>query len=68
MYEEQFMDNGVLDEVGKSDFEINGIGGYLTISEISDVVLTQLYYDKWDGILPEILAGDGVDILLTPND
>lgn len=68
MYEEQFMDDGVLDEVGKTDFEINGIGGYLTITEISDVVLTQLYYDKWDGILPEILAGDGVDILLTPND
>jgi hypothetical protein len=67
MYEAQFMDDGVLDEVGKNDFEINGIGGYLTITEISDVVLTQLYYDKWDGILPGILAGDGVDILLTPN-
>jgi len=68
MYEEQFMTDGILNELSKTDFEVNGIGGYLTISEISDVVLSQMYYDTWDGILPEILAGDGVDILVTPND
>lgn len=67
MYEGQFLDNeGIVDEALKTDFEINGIGGYLTINEISDVVLSQLYYDTWDGVLPTILAGDGVDILVTP--
>lgn len=67
MYEGQFLDDsGEVDEALKTDFEVNGVGGYLTILEISDVVLSQLYYDTWDGILPEILAGDGIDILVTP--
>jgi hypothetical protein len=66
MYEAQFMVDFVIDDIAKTDFEVNGIGGYLTILEISDVVLSQLYYDTWDGILPGILAGDGVEILVTP--
>ena len=66
MYETQFLVDGVIDALAKTDFEVNGIGGYQTISEVSDVVLKQLYYDTWDGILPTILAGDGVDILVTP--
>ncbi len=66
MYEAQFLVDFVIDETAKTDFEVNGIGGYLTILEISDVVLSQLYYDTWDGILPTILAGDGVEILVTP--
>ena len=67
MYEGQFLDEvGFVDDVLKTDFEINGIGGYLTIQDISDVVLSQLYYNTWDGVLPTILAGDGVDILVTP--
>lgn len=67
MYEGQFLDDsGTVDNIIKTDFEVNGIGGYLTILEISEVVISQLYYDTWDGILPTILAGDGVDILVTP--
>ncbi len=67
MYEGQFLDDdGFVDDVLKLDFEINGLGGYLTITEISDIVLTQLYYDTWDGILPQIVAGDATSIIVSP--
>lgn len=48
----------------KLEFETNGTGGYLTIQEISDIVIRQLYYDTWDGILPEVLTGDAASIIL----
>jgi len=43
-------------------------GGFLTIQEVSNIILTQLYYDTWDGILPEVIAGeDGLSLIL-PSD
>ena len=69
MYEGQFLDNsGILDQVAKTEFELNGTGGYLTINEVSDIVVTQLYYDTWDGILPEVIAGDATGIILNPGE
>ncbi|MFU8793727.1 MAG: SPFH domain-containing protein [Acholeplasmataceae bacterium] len=41
-------------------------GGFLSIQEVSTVVLTQLYYDTWDGILPTVLAGDGTGLIIQP--
>lgn len=68
MYEGQFLDtSGVLNNALKLEFETNGTGGYLTIQEISDIVIAQLYYDAWDGVLPEIVAGDATGIILNPG-
>lgn len=68
MYEGQFLtDQGLIDLVAKDEFETNSIGGYLTIQEISDIVLQQLYYDTWDGILPEVVAGDASGIIIQPG-
>jgi len=39
--------------------------GYLTIQEISQTILKQLYYDTWDGILPTVIA-DGSGIIINP--
>ncbi|MBN2604226.1 MAG: hypothetical protein JXR62_00210 [Bacilli bacterium] len=67
MYEGQFLDEqGVVDQTLKDNFELDGSGGYLTISEISEIVLTQLYYDAWDGVLPTVVAGDGTDLIVSP--
>jgi len=65
MYEGQFMNlDGSIDTVEKDDFELNGGEGYLTIEEISTIVLQQLYYDAWDGVLPEVVAGDACSFIL----
>jgi|LGVF01.2.fsa_nt_gb regulator of protease activity HflC (stomatin/prohibitin superfamily) len=67
MYEGQFLDDaGILDEALKTTFETAGTGGYLTIQEISDIVIKQLYYDTWDGMLPEVLTGTDTDIIIAP--
>lgn len=69
MYEGQFLGNdGILNNTAKLEFETNGTGGYLTIQEISDIVIAQLYYDTWDGILPEVIAGDATGIILNPGE
>lgn len=39
--------------------------GYLTMNEISTVILKQLYYDTWDGVLPTVIA-DGTGIIINP--
>ena len=39
--------------------------GYLSIQEITDVVIAQLYYDAWDGVLPEVIT-DGSGIIIQP--
>ncbi|MDD4184368.1 MAG: SPFH domain-containing protein, partial [Candidatus Izemoplasmatales bacterium] len=39
--------------------------GYLTIQEISQTILKQLYYDTWDGVLPTVIA-DGDGIIINP--
>ena len=60
MYEGQFVD-----EAERTLFETDGSGGFLTIQEVANIVLEQLYYDTWDGVLPEVIAGtDGLSIIL----
>lgn len=39
--------------------------GYLTIQEISSIILKQLYYDTWDGVLPTVIT-DGAGIIINP--
>ncbi len=56
----------------KLDFEAdvaNGVtvAGYLTIQEISDIIISQLYYDTWDGQLPDVVSGDNGLSLILPN-
>lgn len=60
MYQSQFED-----ELAKADFEVNNIGGYLTIQEIGEIVIKQLYYDVWDGKLPTVIT-DGNGIIIQP--
>ena len=61
MYNSQFMD----DAQARLDFETSSIGGYLTIQEIGEIVLKQLYYDNWDGALPTVIT-DGTGIIINP--
>lgn len=44
----------------------NGSYGYLTIKDISEIVLKQLYYDTWDGALPGIILDDTNGIIINP--
>lgn len=44
----------------------NGTYGFLTINDISEIVLKQLYYDTWDGALPEIILDDTSGIIINP--
>ena len=67
MYAQQF-----LTTQEKLDFEAevalgNTVAGYLTIQEISEIILTQLYYDTWDGELPDVVAGDQGLSLIIPD-
>lgn len=39
--------------------------GYLTIQEITQTILKQLYYDTWDGVLPTVIT-DGAGIIINP--
>jgi regulator of protease activity HflC (stomatin/prohibitin superfamily) len=39
--------------------------GYLTIQEISQTILKQLYYDTWDGKLPTVIT-DASGIIINP--
>jgi regulator of protease activity HflC (stomatin/prohibitin superfamily) len=39
--------------------------GYLTIQEITQTILKQLYYDTWDGKLPTVIT-DGSGIIINP--
>jgi regulator of protease activity HflC (stomatin/prohibitin superfamily) len=67
MYEGQFLNTeGDLNQNVKSDFEINGVGGFLTIKEIGEIIIKQLYYDTWDGVLPTVVAGESADIIINP--
>lgn len=52
-------------EADKEEFELNGVGGYLTIQEVGDIVIKQLYYDIWDGKLPSVIT-DGSGIIIQP--
>lgn len=64
MYAGQFED-----DADRTSFETTGEGGYLTIQEVADIVLTQLYYDTWDGKLPEVIASeDGLSLILPNRD
>lgn len=67
MYEGQFLDeSGNIDDSAKDDFEINGVGEYLTISDISEIIIKQLYYDTWDGVLPTVVTDDSTGIIVSP--
>ncbi len=69
MYISQFLDEDLeVDETLKLEFETNGTGGYLTVQEITDIIIKQLYYDTWDGILPEVITGTDTGIIINPND
>jgi regulator of protease activity HflC (stomatin/prohibitin superfamily) len=39
--------------------------GYLTIQEITQTILKQLYYDTWNGVLPTVIT-DGAGIIINP--
>lgn len=39
--------------------------GYLSIQEIAEVIVKQLYYDTWDGTLPSVIT-DGSGIIIQP--
>lgn len=60
MYEMQFETPAI-----RVDFETNGTGGYLTIQEVAEIVIKQLYYDIWDGKLPTVIT-DGSGIIIQP--
>lgn len=47
------------------EFETSGTGGFLTIQEIAEIVIKQLYYDVWDGKLPTVIT-DGSGIIIQP--
>lgn len=60
MYNAQFDD-----ETEKIEFEANATGGFLTIQEVAEIVVKQLYYDVWDGKLPTVVT-DGSGIIIQP--
>lgn len=53
-------------EEEKTAFETTETGGFLTIQEISEIILKQLYYDTWDGKLPEVVT-DGSGLIIQPG-
>ncbi|MFA5290265.1 MAG: SPFH domain-containing protein, partial [Candidatus Izemoplasmatales bacterium] len=57
MYLGQFSD--------EQDSSTPEVYGYLTIQEITQTILKQLYYDTWDGTLPTVIA-DGSGIIINP--
>jgi regulator of protease activity HflC (stomatin/prohibitin superfamily) len=64
MYEGQFEN-----ETERETFESSGSGGFLTIQEVAQIVIEQMYYDTWDGVLPEVITGaDGISIILPPRE
>lgn len=67
MYESQF---DTLEEKEAFEAEIkanpDGEYGFLTITQVSEIVLKQLYYDTWDGKLPEIILDDTQGIIINP--
>lgn len=60
MYNLQFETEAI-----RVEFEQNQTGGFLTIQEIGQIVVKQLYYDKWDGKLPTVVT-DGSGIIIQP--
>jgi|GEM_PF-286343 len=67
MYESQFKTS---EEKATFETQISenpsGQYGYLTISQVAEIVLKQLYYDTWDGKLPEIILDDAAGIIINP--
>lgn len=47
------------------DTSTPAIYGYLTIQEITQTILKQLYYDTWNGELPTVIT-DGSSIIVNP--
>jgi regulator of protease activity HflC (stomatin/prohibitin superfamily) len=68
MYQEQFPNDAERLAFENSVAAGTPQGGFLTVQEVASIVLTQLYYDTWDGKLPEVIAGeDGLSIILPKN-
>ena len=38
----------------------NNLNNTLTYSECTDLVLSIIFYDTWDGVLPEVLTSDSL--------
>lgn len=54
-------------EQDKEDFENGGsVVSYLTIEKIAEIVVKQLYYDKWDGKLPNVITDGNGGIIIQP--
>lgn len=53
----------------KLAYETNPDGsvGYLSIQEVAKIVLNQLYFDTWDGTLPQVISGDSGLIIQLPT-
>ena len=32
--------------------------------EVKEAMLTEMFYSKWNGVLPEVMAGDSIDLIL----
>lgn len=65
--------NLVVDEELKTMFEdsidINtgiGVGGFLSIQEIGEIVIKQLYFDVLDGKLPSVITDGNGNIIISP--
>ena len=66
MYEAQFAT--AQDKTEFENAEDKALFGYLTVQEVASIVLEQLYYDTWNGVLPEIIMGsDGALSILLPR-
>lgn len=48
------------------EFETTSKGGFLKIQEIAEIVVKQLYYDKWDGKLPTVITDGNGGIIIQP--
>jgi len=35
--------------------------------EVKEAMLRQTFYDKWNGVLPEVMAGDSLDLIIGPR-
>lgn len=57
MYLGQFLDG--------EDTATPELYGHLTIQEVTNIIIKQLYYDAWDGQLPQVIT-DGTGIIIQP--
>jgi hypothetical protein len=56
------------DLVAKEEFEQGGDGAYFTLQETANLVVKQLYYDTWDGKLPQVVTDKDTISIFFPVD